>query len=301
MMTRIAAGSGSTFARIALLFMLGGLLQACSVVDWVKGIGSGSSSEEKEALKPAPLVDFSAETELYKVWSAGVGNGQGKEYNRLQVALDGTTIFAASADGTVAAFDAATGKRRWRIDVDAGLSGGVGVGGDLVLAGDTAGNVIALESASGHELWRARVSSEVLAAPAAYWDVVVVHTLDGNINGFDARTGARLADLRLEGQEGEEILEVEAGAAEPGREVREAEREALRHAVDLADPALGGRPAPEPFAEQVALEEVRRRDRVVRSALVLGELLHQREDERDVGAGRIADRDAGHQGLRRSS
>ena len=93
MMTRIAAGSGSTFARIALLFMLGGLLQACSVVDWVKGIGSGSSSEEKEALKPAPLVDFSAETELYKVWSAGVGNGQGKEYNRLQVALDGTTIF----------------------------------------------------------------------------------------------------------------------------------------------------------------------------------------------------------------
>lgn len=191
MMTRIAAGSGSIFARTALLFMLGGLLQACSVVDWVKGMGSGSSEEEKEALKPAPLTDFSAETELDKVWSAGVGDGQGKEYNRLQVALDGTTIFAASADGTVAAFDAATGKRRWRIDVDAGLSGGVGVGGDLVLAGDTAGNVIALESASGHELWRTRVSSEVLAAPAADWDVVVVHTLDGNINGFDARTGAR--------------------------------------------------------------------------------------------------------------
>ncbi|MCG3170635.1 MAG: Outer membrane protein assembly factor BamB [Pseudomonadales bacterium] len=192
MMNRIAPGSGGMLARAALLLALGTALAGCSVVDYVKGIGgSDEDGEEKAELEPAPLADFSAEVELRKVWSAGVGNGQGKKFNRLHPALDGDAIFAAAADGTVAAFDAASGERRWKTDVDTDVSGGVGVGGDLVLVGDTGGNVIALESASGRELWRARLSGEVLAPPAADWDVVVVQTLDGKISGLDARTGAR--------------------------------------------------------------------------------------------------------------
>lgn len=190
MTSRIFQGSNGWSLRLVLLLMLAALLQGCSAVDWVKNIGSGSD-EEKEAQKPAPLVDFSAEVELRKVWSAGVGNGQGKKYNRLQAALDGSAIYAAAADGTVASFDAATGKRLWKTNVRTELSGGAGVGGDLVVVGDTAGNVIALESASGHERWRTRLSSEVLSAPAADWDVVVVHTLDGRISGLDARSGTR--------------------------------------------------------------------------------------------------------------
>ncbi len=191
MTERIASRSRVVLMRAVSLLMLAAVLQGCSAIDWVKGIGSGGSDEEKAAKAPAPLVAFSAEVELRKVWSAGVGSGQGDKYNRLQPALDGGAIYVAAADGTVASFDAGTGKRRWRVDVRADVSGGVGAGGDLVLVGDTAGNVIALESANGRELWRSRLSSEVLAAPAADWDVVVVQTLDGKVSGLDARTGAR--------------------------------------------------------------------------------------------------------------
>jgi len=184
-MKRFAA----TLLRALLVLSFAGMLGACGIVDYVKGIGD--DDKEKAELEPAELVDFEPELEIRKVWSTGVGNGQGKLYNRLQPALYGDVIYAAAADGTVAAIDAASGKRRWKVDVDTGLSGGVGAGGDLVLVGSDRGRVIAMESATGRELWRASVSSEVLAPPAADWDVVVVQTLDGQVHGLDAATGAR--------------------------------------------------------------------------------------------------------------
>ena len=179
---------GPALLRALLAASLAGMLGACGMVDYVKSIGD---DEEDAALAPAELVEFSPEVDIRKVWSTGVGNGQGKLYNRLQPALYGDAIYVAAQNGTVAALDAASGKRRWKVDVDTELSGGVGVGGDLVLVGNTRGRVIAMESATGRELWRASVSSEVLAPPAADWDVVVVQTLDGKVTGLDAATGAR--------------------------------------------------------------------------------------------------------------
>ena len=179
---------GPALLRALLAASLAGMLGACGMVDYVKSIGD---DEEDAALAPAELVDFDPEVDIRKVWNTGVGNGQGKLYNRLQPALYGDAIYVAAQNGTVAALDAASGKRRWKVDVDTELSGGVGVGGDLVLVGNTRGRVIAMESATGRELWRASVSSEVLAPPAADWDVVVVQTLDGKVTGLDAATGAR--------------------------------------------------------------------------------------------------------------
>jgi outer membrane protein assembly factor BamB len=179
---------GPRWLRALVAVSLAGMLAGCSVMDWFK---SDSDKEEDAALAPAELVEFTPEVEIDKVWSTSVGDGQGSLYNRLQLALYGDAIYAASADGTVVALDAATGDRRWKVDVDTEISGGVGAGGDLVLVGNTRGRVIALESATGRELWRARVTSEVLAPPAADWDVVVVQTLDGKLTGLDAATGAR--------------------------------------------------------------------------------------------------------------
>lgn len=174
---RLAAGA-------ALLFSLSG----CSVVDWFK---SDNDKEKAKELEPVALVDFEPSLRIKKLWSTGTGNGQGKPYNRLQAALYGEAVYAASANGDVSAVDAATGKRRWHTDVDEDISGGVGVGGDLALVGTIKGDVIALDAASGREVWRVKVSSEVLAPPAADWDVVVVQTLDGKVTGLDASTGAK--------------------------------------------------------------------------------------------------------------
>jgi outer membrane protein assembly factor BamB len=173
--------------RILRLLVCGALLAslgACGMMDVF-------DSDEDKALEPAELADFQPELRIRKEWSTGVGNGQGKIYNRLQPALYGEAIFAASANGSVQSINATTGKRLWKADVDTEISGGVGVGGDLVLVGTVKGGVIALDSASGRELWRIRVSSEVLAPPAADWDVVVVQTLDGKLAGFDVSSGAR--------------------------------------------------------------------------------------------------------------
>jgi outer membrane protein assembly factor BamB len=174
------------FFRVLLSALFVVNLGACS---WVKGLWDGDD-EDKE-LEPVPLVDIESEIKVREVWSTGIGNGQGKFYNRLQIALYGGAIYAASANGSVESVDAQSGKRRWDIDLDTELSGGVGVGGDLVLVGTAKGVVIALDSASGREMWRSTLSSEVLAPPAADWDAVVVQTLDGKIYGLDTQSGTR--------------------------------------------------------------------------------------------------------------
>jgi outer membrane protein assembly factor BamB len=166
------------------------LLAGSAGCSWIKSLGDSDDEEEAE-LEPAELVDFEPEIEVREEWSRGIGNGQGKLFNRLQPAVYGDMIIAASANGTVEAIDAATGKTRWDVDVDTDLSGGVGAGGDLVVVGTDRGVVIALESASGRELWRATVSGELLAPPAADWDVVVVQTLDGKLHGLETSSGAR--------------------------------------------------------------------------------------------------------------
>jgi outer membrane protein assembly factor BamB len=183
MSARIPAAEG--LARLLAVALIAASLGGCT---WIQGL---TEDDEEEELEPAPLVDFEPEVEVRELWSRGVGNGQGKLYNRLQPALYGGTVFAASANGTVAAFEAESGRKLWDEDLDTEISGGVGVGGDLALVGTNKGVVIALDSASGRELWRSTLGSEVLAPPAADWDVVVVQTLDGKITGLDTRTGAR--------------------------------------------------------------------------------------------------------------
>ena len=170
------------------MIRLGGMLVAVSVLQAC----SWFQSDEDAALEPAELVDFVEEMELREVWDADIGDGQGDYYNRLQIALYGGRIFGASSDGTVAAYDADSGREIWETELDeVSISGGVGVGGDLALVGTTEGYVIALDAETGRELWRSQLSSEVLSAPGADWDSVVVHTLDGWVAGLDASSGER--------------------------------------------------------------------------------------------------------------
>jgi len=149
----------------------------------------GCSSNSKKELPPAELTDFKEEVRLEKQWSRSVGDGQGDLYNLLEPAVDGQTIYAASAEGRVMAMQRETGEVLWKKDLDLPISGAVGVGNGMVLLGTLRGDVIALDSGSGEQKWRAKVSSEVLAAPATNGDVVVVQTQDDKLIGFDASTG----------------------------------------------------------------------------------------------------------------
>ncbi len=86
---------------------------------------------------------------LSKQWSRSVGDGQGDLYNLLEPAVDGSTIYAASAEGRVMAIQRETGDVLWKKDLERPVSGGVGVGYGLVLVGTLRGDVIALDEATG--------------------------------------------------------------------------------------------------------------------------------------------------------
>src|SRR5205814_905485 len=85
-----------------------------------------------------------------------------------------------------------SGKTRWRVDVDAPVTGATGVGEGLVVIGTRKGEMIALDAATCERRWRGRVSSEVQAAPAVGKGLVVVQTVDGRVTGLNAVDGKRL-------------------------------------------------------------------------------------------------------------
>ena len=100
--------------RLLAAISLGLLLSACSTLDSWFGGGGG----DDEANEPAPLVDFVPEVRFKRLWSTGVGNGQGKGFYRLQPVIDGNRIYVASNNGHVQVLESDSGDRVWRIDLD---------------------------------------------------------------------------------------------------------------------------------------------------------------------------------------
>ena len=136
----------------------------------------------------ALLSELPASIPVRTLWQASVGNA-GDAILFPALAVDG--VYAAAEDGTVARFEAATGRESWRVNAGRTLSGGVGSDGALVAVGTFDGEVIALDARSGDALWRARVSSEVLSAPLVTGDLVIVRSADGRLFALDAKDGKR--------------------------------------------------------------------------------------------------------------
>ena len=179
---RAAAGAG--------LLVLA--LSGCSTM---KGWFASKDAEAKKAAEPAELVDFQASANPAKVWSAKLGEGEGKIGARQHPAVADGRVFAAATDGGVVALDLHTGKEAWRFKAGKKeglrLSGGPGVGEGLVVVGSLGGDVIALDAANGGERWRAKVSCAVIAAPLVAQGHVFVRSNDGRISAFDAANGER--------------------------------------------------------------------------------------------------------------
>jgi outer membrane protein assembly factor BamB len=174
-----------TFQKCILVLGLPLLLAGCGYFDFF-------SSDEDSGNEPAELIDFVSEVEIKKLWSVGVGDGQGDAYNRLEPVMNDGLIIAAGTDGVVLAVDQRKGKKQWRTDLELPISGGVGADEGMALLGTSGGVVVALDSSNGNELWRATVTGEVLAPPQTDGVVVAVQTFDGKIFGLNASDGSQL-------------------------------------------------------------------------------------------------------------
>ena len=186
------------YKRVALIALMGMSLAGCSTV---KGWFAGKDAAAKKAQEPAELVKFEPSVKVDKLWSTGVGKGEGHIGVRQRPAVADGKVYAAAITGGVQALDLQTGKRVWEYKpkkeerndrkFKQRLSGGPGVGEGLVVIGTLSGDVIALNQADGTEKWRAKVPNEVIAAPAIAQSLVLVRSNDGRVSAFDAATGER--------------------------------------------------------------------------------------------------------------
>lgn len=167
---------------LAMVFSLAG----CSTISgWF-------DSDDDDPKQPVELERITQTVKIKRLWSAGVGDGQGDGFYRLQPVIDGDRIYAASAEGEVAAFERSRGKKLWKADMDTQLSGGVGVYDDALLLGSSDGFVIKVDANTGEQLWSTRLTGEILAAPQGNGRVVIAQTYDGKLQGLDFDSGEKL-------------------------------------------------------------------------------------------------------------
>lgn len=153
----------------------------------------GCATVEDTAAPPAELTDFEPAARLTEVWRDASGSAFNRKWVRMAPSYGGGTLYTANVAGQVSAYDAAEGRRQWRVDVDAWLSAGVGSGAGGVYVGSSEGTVIALAADDGSERWRRDVVSELLAPPAvASSEMILVRAVDGRVIALSTETGETL-------------------------------------------------------------------------------------------------------------
>ena len=152
----------------------------------------GACDSDKDIEPPKALVAIEAKLAIEHVWSASLGGKDESLRLGLAPAFADGKVYAAGGQGTVAAFDAASGRSLWRRDTKLALAGGPVVGAGLVVAGSSDGRLVALDAASGAQRWLVRVSGEVLTAPLVAPQAVVVRTVDGRVRALALDTGKEL-------------------------------------------------------------------------------------------------------------
>ncbi|MBI1398426.1 MAG: outer membrane protein assembly factor BamB [Betaproteobacteria bacterium] len=160
------------WVRLAASLVAACVLAACS-----------SSGHE-----PAELKDIKPDVRGRVAWRVSVGDSGPYIFTP---GIWNGDYFVTSAEGKLARIDGSNGKRKWRVDTDKPVSGGVGVQDGMVFVGTAKGEVLAYHAEDGKPVWHATVSSEVLSAPAVADGFVVVRSGDGHISGLDAQDGSR--------------------------------------------------------------------------------------------------------------
>lgn len=168
---------------------------------------AGCHSFKKENIQPpTPLdKDFKPTVQVARVWKTRIGHGAGVSGVRMEPTVVGNVVYAASTDGKIGAFDAATGNTIWehksrthgwfgwgdKKRKDAFYSGGPSVSGDLLVIGTLDGHVYGLDVKDGSERWTSTLPSEVIDSPTISGALTIVRTQDGRVYGLDTNTGER--------------------------------------------------------------------------------------------------------------
>src|SRR5665213_1016833 len=148
-----------------VLIIIAVLATALSGCTWLKSLGKKDNVEP-----PTPLTQFTATTQIERIWTDSVGNGAGMSGARLAPGNADGRLYVAGVDGTIAAIDAASGRTIWqkhlgkrsgrlwhRGENSLRWSGGPSVQGDLLVVGGLDGQVYALSAQDGADRWNVQV------------------------------------------------------------------------------------------------------------------------------------------------
>ena len=137
--------------------------------------------------------------DLNRSWRRSIGEGGG--FRRKITAppvIGGGQVFAMDSDGSVSAFNVATGARRWNTDTEpakdrsTNLGGGLAVVGGTVYASTGRAELLAIEAGSGQIRWRSSLDTPARSAPTVADGRIFVSTLDDRLMAFAIADGKRL-------------------------------------------------------------------------------------------------------------
>jgi outer membrane assembly lipoprotein YfgL len=173
--------------RAALAASLLSLAAGCSLLP--SGWGGGVEKPKPAELQPDPHL-----IGVRQAWSAQVG----KVDFPLVVAVNGNVAVVAASDGTVAGFDARTGREQWRGSAGAPLAAGVGFDGSTAAVVTRNNELVAL--VSGKEAWRQKLTALSYTPPLVAGARVFVLGGDRSVSAYDGGTGRRLWSQQRPGE-----------------------------------------------------------------------------------------------------
>ena len=134
-----------------------------------------------------------------RLWQASIAGSTGKQRLAAAPVVGNGKLYVMDTDGTVSAFDAATGARRWqrsyRISGDGSSSvfgGGVSFDGGKVYLTTGTGTVAALDADTGNELWKVKPAGPLRGSPTVAFNAVYVMTQDNQLHALNSADGTSL-------------------------------------------------------------------------------------------------------------
>jgi outer membrane protein assembly factor BamB len=175
-------------SRAVLAAGAAALLAGCSVLNSLPLVGSADKP------KPAELQANPNLLAVRQAWTAKVGTVDFP----LVVTVSGNVAAVAASDGTVAGFDASTGREQWRGSAGAPLAAGVGFDGGTAAVITRNNELVAFSS--GREVWRQKLNALSYTAPLVAGARVFVLGGDRSVSAFDGGTGRRLWSQQRQGE-----------------------------------------------------------------------------------------------------
>ncbi len=145
------------------------------------------------------LYHLEADGNLKPLWRARVGAGASSEVRLLSgpIVANGMVYVLDSRDW-LAAFEAGTGKRVWRVNLapvgeeEGGFGGGVAYANGQVFATTGYGEIISLDPLTGGEFWRTKTGAPFRGGPTVSAGRVFAISNDNRLYALDSRTGKKL-------------------------------------------------------------------------------------------------------------